>query len=107
MLDAPGGAYAAGVEEILGAVRDSMERSAIPACRDFLSGLAGFLQGHLLGEGNHREKQGVQPLAARQVELGQLQRGNLLLPHHPGKLAQGGESQIFIGHDRLPFQALD
>ena len=83
-------------EEVFGSPGDAVERAAVVAGGEFAVGGGGLREGALFGEGDDEVQRGVVALEAREVELGELDGGELAVAKKLAELADGGEGDLLF-----------
>ena len=74
---APGGGVAFDGEQIFSAPGDAVERAAVMAGGELAVGSGGLCEGAVFGEGDDEVQRGVVAFEAREVELGEVDGGQL------------------------------
>ena len=95
-LRAIGGRDAGGIEKILGAPRNAVQRPAILAGRDFRVGLFGLLERQVASQRDHAAQLGIELLQPLEIDLSQPLGGKLALLDPARKLCHRGEGDVCV-----------
>src|SRR5581483_426807 len=93
-----GGDVARRGEQILGPVRDAVQRAAVVAVRELALGPARLREGALTRDGHHRVVTRAEPFEPLEERLGQRHRRDLPLAHQRGEPPHRREDEPLVAH---------
>ena len=93
---APGGGIAFDGEKVFGSPGDAVKRAAVVAGGEFAIGGGGLCERAVFGEGDDEVQRGVVALEAREVELREVDGGELAVAKKLAELTDGGEGDLLF-----------